>query len=158
MRHRNHSNRLSQKPHHSRMIQRNLVTSMLLYEQIRTTKKRAQVIKPLIDNMVTIAKNDRPAVAIRRINQFVTDTNACRKLLEVLKDRFSGRNSGYTKMVPVGMREGDGALLVDLMFVDTAPAAETEKAPAKKAKSAKTIADKAAKKAAPKKATTKKAS
>ncbi len=118
MRHRNHSKRLSQKPHHARLIQRNLVTSLLLYERVRTTKKRASVVRPLVEHVLTIGKTARPDLAIRRINEVVTDRNACRKILEVFKDRYKTRSGGYTRMVPVGMRGGDGAKLVDLMLVD----------------------------------------
>lgn len=118
MRHRNSSVRLSQKPHHSWAMQRNLLTSLLLYERIRTTKKRALVIRPLVDKVVTIGKSDRTDLAIRRINELVTDDNACRKVLEVLKDRFAGRSGGFTKIVPVGMRGGDGAKLVDIMLIE----------------------------------------
>ncbi len=118
MRHRNHSNRLSQKPHHAWMMLRNMLTSLLLYERIRTTKKRAQVLKPLLDRIVTVGKSQRPDLAIRRINEVVTDENACRKVLEVLTKRYASRTSGFSKTIPVGMRKGDGALLVDMELID----------------------------------------
>lgn len=126
------------------MIQRNIVTSILLYERIRTTKKRAQVVKPLVDYIITIAKNDNTAVAIRRINQFVTDKNACRKAIEVLKDRYADRSSGYTRMIPVGMRKGDGAMLVDLELLEGKAVAP--KAPKASAKAEKKVTAKASKK------------
>ncbi len=118
MRHRNHSNRLSQKPHHAWMMLRNMLTSLLLFEHIRTTKKRAHVLQPLVDKVLTIGKKDRPDLAIRRINQIVTHPNASRKVLEIFRPRFVDRTSGFTRITPVGMRGGDGALLVDMMFVE----------------------------------------
>jgi len=119
MRHRNHSKRLARKPHQARSVLKNLVTSVLLYEKVRTTKKRAQVARSLVDRVITIGKReDRPDLAIRKINMMVTDQNACRKVLEVLKKRYAKRPSGYTRMVPVGMRHGDGALMVDLTLMD----------------------------------------
>lgn len=119
MRHRNHSKRLARKPHQARSVLKNLVTSVLLYEKVRTTKKRAQVARSLVDRVITIGKREnRPDLAIRKINMMITDQNACRKVLEVLKKRYARRPSGYTRMVPVGMRHGDGALLVDLILMD----------------------------------------
>lgn len=123
------------------MLQRNLVTSLVLYETIRTTRKRAKVIQPLIDRLVTIAKTKSPREAIRAINAVVTHENASRKLMEVLKGRYASRPSGFTRITPVGARQGDGAQLVDLELLDreTAPAAE-EKPAAKRTKTATPVA------------------
>lgn len=127
MRHRNHSQRLARKPDQARLLLKNLLTSVLLYESVRTTKKRAQVVRPLVDRVITIGKTKRADLAIRAINTMVTDKNACKKILEVLKVRYGKRPSGFTRMVPVGQRHGDGALLVDLMLVDAAtPEVPTE--------------------------------
>ena len=120
------------------MMLRNMLTSLVLYERIRTTKKRAQVLKPMVDKLITTAKTNRPDVAIRRMNTVVHDENACKKVMEVLLKRYSARSSGFTTVKPVGMRKGDGALLVDMMLIDAdldgvAAAAET----AKEAKAAK---------------------
>jgi large subunit ribosomal protein L17 len=104
---------------------------VLLYERIRTTKKRAQVVRPLIDRVITLGKRERTDLAIRKINLMVSDENACRKVLEVLKKRYANRPSGFTRMEPVGQRQGDGALLVDLMLIDAATP-ETVSAPAEK--------------------------
>lgn len=118
MRHRKTTIRLKYKPQHARMMERNLVTSLLLYESIRTTQMRAKVIIPWVDRLVTVAKTKPTALAIRRINAVVTDKNACRKIIEVLKDRYATRSSGMTRMVAVGARKGDGAKMVDLTLID----------------------------------------
>lgn len=118
MRHRNSSKRLSQKPHIAEQMMRNMATSIILYEHIRTTKKRAQVVRPMVDKLLTIGKSERPDIAIRRMNAILTDKNASRKIMEVLKERYSDRSSGFTRAVPVGQRQGDGALLVDVMLVE----------------------------------------
>ncbi|MFH1670463.1 MAG: 50S ribosomal protein L17 [Patescibacteria group bacterium] len=110
--------RLKQKPAHARMLKRNLVTSLLLYESVRTTKRRAKAIQPTIDRLITVAKTRPPHIAIRFINSTVTDKNASRKVMEVYRERYSGRTSGLTRMVPVGERKGDGAELVDLSLVE----------------------------------------
>lgn len=133
MRHRLSRLRLRQKPAHSGSMQRNLVTSLLLYETLRTTKKRAEVIRPMVDKLITVSKTKSPHVAIRAINQVVTHKNASRKIMEVLKERYAKRSSGFTRMTALGMRRGDGAELVDLALVDAVrPAsAETAEKPAK---------------------------
>lgn len=135
MRHQNHSKRLARKPDQARLLLKNLVTSVLLYEKIRTTKKRAQVARALVDRVITIGKTQRPDLAIRTINTMVMDANACRKVLEVLKNRYSKRTGGFTRMTPVGQRGGDGALLVELSLVDAAaPIVESDAQSAPKKK------------------------
>lgn len=137
MRHRSSRLRLNDKPDHSRSLQRNLVTSLFLYETIRTTRKRARVIQPIVDSIITTAKTKTPHIAIRAVNPLLSDKNASRKLMEVFTKRYSGRTSGFTRMVAVGARKGDGAELVDLTLVDadirTNPSdAKAEKVAAKK--------------------------
>ena len=108
-------------------MQRNILTSVLLYETVRTTKKRALVVRPMVDKLITAAKTKAPHVAIRHINRFVSHKNASKKIMEVLKDRYATRSSGFTRMIPLGARRGDGAQLVTLELVDAgvmAPAAE----------------------------------
>ncbi|OGJ59300.1 50S ribosomal protein L17 [Candidatus Peribacteria bacterium RIFCSPHIGHO2_01_FULL_51_9] len=121
MYHRRSRNRLSQKPGHARLIRRNLATSLLLYESIRTTHKRAKVVQPIIDRLIHTAKTKEPQRAIRAINAVVLDKNACRKLMEVFVHRFEKRSSGFTRIIPVGARQGDGAKLVDLVLVEGIP-------------------------------------
>lgn len=118
MRHLRSRLRLKQKPGHARMLERNLVTSILLYESVRTTKKRAKVVQPLIDRLITYAKNNPPHVAIRYVNQVVTDKNASKKIMEVYTKRYKNRASGLSRIVPAGVRKGDGAQLVDLTLLD----------------------------------------
>jgi large subunit ribosomal protein L17 len=116
---------------------RNLVTSVLLYESIRTTKKRAEVAQPLVEKIITMSKTKDTRNAIRAISQHVMDPNANRKVMEVLKVRYKSRTSGYTRIVPLGLRQGDGAKLVMLELVDsekTAPKADKPEASAKTAK------------------------
>ncbi len=150
MRHRHSRLRLRQKPAHSRLLQRNLVTSVLLYENVRTTKKRALVVRPLVDKLITIAKKKDSANAIRAINAIVLDKNASRKLMEVLRVRYASRPSGFTRMIPVGARIGDGAEMVNFQLVD-AVEAEVIDAKTIKAEKEKKDTKKAAKKTTAKK-------
>lgn len=126
MRHRDARHRLTQKPAHARMLKRNLVTSLLLYESVRTTRNRAKAVQPIVDRLVVIAKKKQPHQAIRAINRVITDKNASRKLMEVLRDRYNGRSSGFTRIVPAGARTGDGARLVDMELIGAQKRADTQ--------------------------------
>ncbi len=135
MRHRNHSQRLARKPDQARSILKNLATSIILYERVRTTKKRAQVVRGLVDKIITVGKTKRTDLAIRHMNNLVSDHNASRKVLEVLSKRYVDRPSGFTRIIPLGMRGGDGALLCEISLIDAAtPVVEEQKAPAVKKK------------------------
>jgi large subunit ribosomal protein L17 len=119
MRHKDARHRLKQKPAHARMLKRNLLTSLILYENIRTTKVRAKAISAMFDRLIRNAKLQEPHTAIRAINQIVTDKNACRKVMEVLVKRYAKRPSGLTRIKAVGARKGDNADLVDFSLVDS---------------------------------------
>jgi large subunit ribosomal protein L17 len=100
------------------MMARNLATSLILYEEVRTTHKRARVVQPIVDRLIAVAKRKSTQLAIRDINRVVTDRNACRKLLEVYRTRYASRPSGFTRLVPVGSRKGDGAKVVDVKMIE----------------------------------------
>lgn len=100
------------------MLKRNLLTSLLLYESVRTTKKRASVIAPKVDKIINYAKTHKPHVAIRYINKTVTDTNASKKIMEVFIKRYAKRSSGLTRTKAAGFRVGDGAEIVDITLVE----------------------------------------
>lgn len=142
MQHRHSRLRLNQKPDHARQLQRNLVTSLVLYESIRTTRKRAKVIQPMVDRLISTAKKSDAHNAIRSVNMVVTDKNASRKIMEVLVKRYASRPSGFTTLKPVGARKGDGAELVDLVFIDREePQVMTKEPKAKKATKPKKTTD-----------------
>ena len=114
MRHRHSRLRLNQKPKHAAMVLRNLATSLVLYESIRTTEKRAQVVRPLVERLIRVAREKTEREAIRSINRVVTDSNACRKLLELYRSADIGRRGGLTRIIALGARKGDGASLVEI--------------------------------------------
>ena len=124
---------LGRKPHQRKMLLRNLATSLVLYESIRTTKTRAKVLAPILEKMIHRAKGRPPALAIRSLNSFFTDKNACRKTMEVLLPRFKERISGYVRIVPLGRRIGDGAAMVEISLLG-APDAAVPIASAKRTK------------------------
>ncbi|MBT3835344.1 50S ribosomal protein L17 [Candidatus Peribacteria bacterium] len=116
---------LGRKPTQRRPLVRNLVTSLILYEKLKTTKARAKAIQPLFDRMLNKAKKRPSHIAIRFINQIVTDKNASRKMIEVFKDRFKNRPSGFTSVKAIGLRKGDGAEMVEISLVEDGKSKDT---------------------------------
>lgn len=118
MRHKVSRQRLSYKPDHANLLLRSLATSLILYESVRTTKKKAKVLQPIIDRLIATARKKEPRLAIREINKVVTHKNASRKIMQVLVNRYKSRSSGFTSLKAAGVRVGDGAQLVDLTLLD----------------------------------------
>lgn len=101
------------------MLLRNLITSLFLYETVRTTEARARAMQPIIDRMIAKSKTSPPHIAVRFLNRIVTDKNAAKKMFEVFVPRYDKRTSGFTRFSPVGLRKGDGARLVEISLVDS---------------------------------------
>jgi large subunit ribosomal protein L17 len=85
-----------------------LVTSVIEHERIVTTVPKAKAIKPLVDKMITLAKRDT-LHARRQAAAFLETPDAVKKLFDKLGTRFGQRNGGYTRIVRLGWRKGDGA-------------------------------------------------
>jgi large subunit ribosomal protein L17 len=87
---------------------RNLATSVVLEERIVTTITKAKAVKPLVEKMITLAKED--TLHSRRQAAMVLNTPASvKKLFDTLGSRFGQRNGGYTRITRLGPRKGDGA-------------------------------------------------
>jgi large subunit ribosomal protein L17 len=86
----------------------NLVTSVITEERIVTTVPKAKAAKPLVEKMITLAKRDT-LHARRQAAAFLATPAAVQKLFDKLGTRFGQRNGGYTRVVRLGNRKGDGA-------------------------------------------------
>ena len=87
---------------------KNLITSVIEHERVVTTVTKAKAIKPLVDKMITLAKRD--TLHARRQAAAVLETPAAvQKLFDKLGTRFGQRSGGYTRIVRLGFRKGDGA-------------------------------------------------
>jgi large subunit ribosomal protein L17 len=84
------------------------VTSVIEHERIVTTVPKAKAVRPLVEKMITLAKRDT-LHARRQAAQFVETPEALKKLFDKLGTRFGQRNGGYTRVVRLGNRKGDGA-------------------------------------------------
>jgi len=85
-----------------------LVTSVIEHERIVTTVPKAKAAKPLVEKMITLAKRDT-LHARRQAAAFLATPAAVKKLFDKLGARFGQRNGGYTRVVRLGWRKGDGA-------------------------------------------------
>ena len=95
---------------------RSLVTNVIEYERIVTTPPKAKAAKPIVEKMITLAKQD--TLHSRRQAAAVLNTPAAvQKLFDKLGTRFGQRNGGYTRIVRLGWRKGDGAEQVMLELV-----------------------------------------
>lgn len=97
---RNHSAR--------RSLLRNLVTSVIHDERITTTVPKAKAAKPLVDRIITLGKRDT-LHARRQAASFLMTPESVQKLFDKVAPRFSQRHGGYTRIVRLGFRKGDGA-------------------------------------------------
>ena len=95
---------------------KNLVTSVVLEERIVTTIPKAKAVQPLVEKMITLAKKDT-LHARRQAAAFLETPAAVQKLFDKLGTRFGQRNGGYTRIVKLGWRKGDGAEQAMLEFV-----------------------------------------
>jgi large subunit ribosomal protein L17 len=85
-----------------------LVTSIIEHERVVTTVPKAKAVRPLVDKMITLAKRDTLHTR-RQAAAFLETPDAVKKLFDKLGTRFGQRNGGYTRVVRLGWRKGDGA-------------------------------------------------
>jgi len=148
MRHRKVGRKLGRKKPHRELMLRNLVTSLFLTESVRTTETRAKEARKLAERIVTWAKKG-DLHARRMAFRYVRDDEALKNLFETIGPRFAARPGGYTRIMKLARRHGDGAPVVILELVEKSAKIEEEKAARKAKKEAKLEAQRqeAAKKA-----------
>lgn len=130
MRHRKAGSKLGRNPSHRRAMLRNLVTNVIERERVQTTLTKAKVVRPLVERMITLGKRDS-LHARRQAGAFLMTPDATRKLFSDIAPRFAQRNGGYTRIVRVGFRIGDGAELAILELIGS-ELKKKEKKPKKK--------------------------
>lgn len=116
MRHLVKGKKLRRDTAHRRALLRNLVTSFLEKERVRTTLAKARAAKPLAEKMITLAKRD--TLHTRRLAlRLIYKKTVVKKLFDEIGPRFSERPGGYTRIVKVGPRAGDGAEMAILELI-----------------------------------------
>ena len=108
MRHKKSGFKLKRDIGARRALFKGLVTSVIEEERIITTVAKAKAVRPLVDKMITLAKRDTLHTR-RQAAAFLETPDAVKKLFDKLGTRFGQRNGGYTRVVRLGWRKGDGA-------------------------------------------------
>ena len=117
MRHRKDGYKLGRRTAHRWALFRNLLVALFRHERITTTEAKAKAIRPLADQMITLAKREN-LHARRQVLAMVPDDEVVRKMFDTVAARFADRHGGYTRIIRAGVRPGDGAPTVLLELVD----------------------------------------
>ncbi|MFH1980620.1 MAG: 50S ribosomal protein L17 [Pseudomonadota bacterium] len=137
MRHRKAGSKFNRTSSHRDAMFRNMVTSLVKHDRITTTDARAKELRGLADHLITLAKRG-DLHARRQAMAIVNEKDVVHKLFETAKERFGAVSGGYTRIVKVGFRPGDAAMMSIIEFVTPEAAAKTK--PVKKKKAAKKAA------------------
>ena len=114
MRHRNAHRKLSRNTSHRRALLRNLVTDLLEHGRLMTTLPKAKEVRPLAEKMITLGKRDN-LHARRQLQSYLLREAVAKKVFETIAPRFADRNGGYSRIIKLGNRKGDGA---DLAIIE----------------------------------------
>ena len=117
MRHKVAGRRLGRPIGHRRALYRNLVTALLEYEKIITTEAKAKEVRSLAEKMITLGK-EGGLHPYRQALSFIVDKRVAEKVFSELASRYAERPGGYTRIVKLGPRLGDGAPMVQLALVE----------------------------------------
>ena len=117
MRHNRSGYKLKRDAGSRNSLLKGLVTSVIQEERVVTTVPKAKAVKPLVDRMITLAKRDT-LHSRRQAAAFLETPAAVQKLFDKLGTRFGQRNGGYTRIIRLGWRKGDGAEQAMLELVD----------------------------------------
>ncbi len=108
MRHRKSGVKLNRTSSHRKAMFRNMVTSLFKHDRIKTTDAKAKELRKHADKMITLAKRG-DLHARRQALAFVREKDVVHKLFNDAAEKFSSRNSGYTRIIKLGPRSGDAA-------------------------------------------------
>jgi large subunit ribosomal protein L17 len=149
MRHRNSGRQLSRNASHRHAMLRNMATSLLRHETIRTTVPKAKELRRVVEPLITMAKVD--SIGLRRLaHSRLRDDAVVEKLFADLGPRFKARAGGYTRILKMEPRPGDSADMALMQLTESAPVAAEKKEDKKAAKAPKAETKKTkGKKAAP---------
>jgi large subunit ribosomal protein L17 len=124
MRHRVGFRKLGRVTPHRIALLRNLATALFDKERIRTTLMKAKELRPYAEKLITLARRDENRLHARRlVLRDIQDQTVVKKLFEDLGARFARRNGGYTRILRLGPRKGDGAemAIVELLGSEYQP-------------------------------------
>ena len=125
MRHRKAGFKLQRSPSARRALLRGLATSVILQDRVITTVTKAKAVKPVVEKMITLGKRDT-LHSRRQAASYLQTPGAVKRLFDTLAPRFSEREGGYTRIVRLGPRKGDGAemALIEILGAELKKRAE----------------------------------
>lgn len=116
MRHRKANIKLDRSKSTRELLLRNLASSLIIHEKISTTVAKAKAVQPIIEKLVGIAKKN-DLTSRRLLLKYLFTSQAVSKVLKTVAPRYLSRTGGYTRIVNIGHRAGDGAKIVQIEFV-----------------------------------------
>jgi len=117
MRHRLGYKKLNRTSEHRKALIKNMLNSLIKYEQITTTLPKAKVLKPQADKLITLGKKSNLQNTKILVSK-LQDTKSANKVKKILAKRYESRKGGYTRIIKAGYRYGDNAPLAVIEFVD----------------------------------------
>ena len=109
--------KLNRTSEHRKALLKNMLNSLIKYEQITTTLPKAKFLKPQADKLITLGKKDNLQNTKLLISK-LQDTNSTNKVKKTLSKRYLNRKGGYTRIIKAGFRYGDKAPMAVIEFVD----------------------------------------
>ena len=117
MRHGFANKKLNRTSEHRKALLKNMLNSLIKYEQIKTTLPKAKFLKPQADKIITLGKKDNLKTTKLLVSQ-LQDKKTANKVKKTLSKRYEKRNGGYTRIIKAGFRYGDNAPMAIIEFVD----------------------------------------
>ena len=117
MRHGLANKKLNRTSEHRKALLKNMLNSLIKYEQIKTTLPKAKFLKPQADKIITLGKKDTLHNTKMLVSQ-LQDTKSANKVKKTLSKRYEKRSGGYTRIIKAGFRYGDNAPMAIIEFVD----------------------------------------
>ena len=109
--------KLNRTSEHRKALLKNMLNSLIKYEQIKTTLPKAKFLKPQADKIITLGKKDTLQTTKLLVSQ-LQDSKSANKVKKTLSKRYEKRNGGYTRIIKAGYRYGDNAPMAIIEFVD----------------------------------------
>ena len=117
MRHGMANKKLNRTSEHRKALLKNMLNSLIKYEQIKTTLPKAKFLKPQADKIITLGKKDNLKTTKLLVSQ-LQNINTANKVKKTLSKRYEKRSGGYTRIIKAGFRYGDNAPMAIIEFVD----------------------------------------
>ena len=117
MRHAFANKKLNRTSEHRKALLKNMLNSLIKYEQIKTTLPKAKFLKPQADKIITLGKKETLQTTKLLVSQ-LQDIKSANKVKKTLSKRYENRKGGYTRIIKAGFRYGDNAPMAIIEFVD----------------------------------------